>query len=524
MERGAIGVEIDFSISFGFLYRWLVHFDARLFSLAFDVETGEFAPFIQGPPGAQRLLGGVSVAAVWAADLTLYGGCTYSTTFGWSCHASLCWSVVSAVDVVGQGYRIARKGCWFDEEWEGSSDSGQSHTFVTPGNCSTVSPCVTDENGVCVTDVEITDCCEESLDLITEGPILRSGGQPVIIPFQWTNAYFYGSEPPTPTHGVATVRGIPLGDGSCCGDGAVTGIERCDPPGSLITTPGGTAICNAVCGYCTDGVVQSPWEQCDDGNTNNTDACPNTCFYPSPDYDKVFVGWAAVLRPDLVKVPWWGLFQYDYGVGDNWAPGTPVTMNSPAKIRQGAWFTVDPEADPMIGLEIRSLNHSEGREDAYDSGNRSCQDLFRYYGQNSIPPLCEEWPIFDGVDNLTFVGVERPGANHIRIHLEGRARPGCIIGPDDFSSEIDYCVDVELRQQVQGAGQLGPVEYRVTGYHDGFPWHNLVIGKDASSLINPYEYDVCAKGGTLLSLAGGCVDKKVPEALSNWSVVPGTGE
>lgn len=177
----------------------------------------------------------------------------------------------------------------------------------------------------------------------------------------------------------------------------------------------------------------------------------------------------------------------------------------------------------MSGTEIRSLNHSEGREEAYDSGNRSCQDLFRYFGQNSIPPLCEEWPVFDGVDNLTFVGVERLGANHIRIHLEGRARPGCIIGPDFVAPAIDYCVDVELRQEVQGNGQLGPVEYRLTAYHDGFPWHNLVIGKDPDNLVNAYQYNVCAKGGTLESLAGSCYDEVIEGDATMWHEIPGTG-
>ncbi len=525
IEWGAIGTEVDFSISYSFVYRWLIHFDARLFSMAFDVETGEFAPFIQGPPGTQRLLGGISMAVIFAADMTLYGGCTYSTVFGWSCHAGLCWSVVSAIDVIGQGYYVARKGCWFDEEWEGESDSGQSHTFTTPGDCSTVTPCVTDENGVCVTEVEVTGCCEESLDLTTEGLLLHSGGQPVIIPFQWTNGYFPNPEPPTTSYGVATVKSLPAGGGTCCGDGLVNQNERCDPPGSPVNLPGGgVALCNKACGYCSDGAVNLPWEQCDDGNTNNADACPNTCYLPNLDYDEVWIEWKSVLRPDLVKVPWWGILQYDYGLGDNWPLPIPVTGNTSAKIKQAGLFSVDPGRSILLGTDVTSMAPSKGFEDANDSGNRECNDLFRYFGQNQIEPECVEQPVFDGSVNVANLEVERLGSNHVRINFKGSARHGCIVGPDFVAAEIDYCVSVELRQVIQEGGQLGPVEYKLTGRHDGFPWHNLLIGPDPDNLHTAYQYDVCDNRGTLLSLTGDCDDREIPDdPYGTWREVPGMG-
>ena len=513
LEWGAFESEIDFSISFGFLYRWLVHFDARLFSMAFDLETGEFAPFIQGPPGTQRLLGGISVAVVWAADLTLYGGCTFSTTFGWSCHASLCWSVVSAVDVVGQGYRIARKGCWFDEEWDGESDSGQSHIFVTPGNCSSVTPCVTDENGLCVTEVSIENCCEESLDLITEGQILQSGGTPVIIPFQWTNGYFVGSEPPTPTHGVATVRGVPLSDGSCCGNGTVTGIERCDPPGSLVTTPGGTAVCNAVCGYCTDGIVQSPWEVCDDGNYNDNDACPNSCYFPQ-NFEQVWVEVRGVLRPDLVQLPPDPL-HYDYMSGDNLPLGVAATHGSACRMFSGGYFTVDPAEDILVGTEQRDAVISHGYNTANDSQDRSCKDLFRYWGQNVIPPACSEQVMFDDGLNFTEISTERLGAHHVKINFSGSGRAGCFFLPT-FLPPFDYCLSVELRQI-----NNGPVEWKLSGYWDGFPWLNVLVGTNPDNAVSVYEWDVCGKGLTPLALFGPCVDYEIK--ATSWLAVPGTG-
>jgi len=66
-----------------------------------------------------------------------------------------------------------------------------------------------------------------------------------------------------------------------CGDGILgnTPNETCDPPG----TPAGVHNnpCRGDCTVCGDSVVNDG-EQCDDGNTNNTDTCQNDCTSPSP--------------------------------------------------------------------------------------------------------------------------------------------------------------------------------------------------------------------------------------------------
>ena len=62
-----------------------------------------------------------------------------------------------------------------------------------------------------------------------------------------------------------------------CGDGILgnTPGETCDPPGAP-AGPNGN-ICRADCSVCGDGILDAG-ELCDDGNTNNTDACGNNCF------------------------------------------------------------------------------------------------------------------------------------------------------------------------------------------------------------------------------------------------------
>ena len=62
--------------------------------------------------------------------------------------------------------------------------------------------------------------------------------------------------------------------------------EECDPPNATCTPPydGSCTYCNATCnlitlydGYCGDGNLDTPYEECDDNNTDNNDGCSSTC-------------------------------------------------------------------------------------------------------------------------------------------------------------------------------------------------------------------------------------------------------
>lgn len=61
-----------------------------------------------------------------------------------------------------------------------------------------------------------------------------------------------------------------------CGDGVVGLGEECDDQ----VNAGGYGQCNEKCrfdGYCGDGIIQDEFENCDDGNYRNGDACPSSC-------------------------------------------------------------------------------------------------------------------------------------------------------------------------------------------------------------------------------------------------------
>jgi cysteine-rich repeat protein len=67
--------------------------------------------------------------------------------------------------------------------------------------------------------------------------------------------------------------------GPYCGDGAVQSGEACDfgSGNEPIASYGGCSVDCRLGPYCGDGVIQSPYEQCDDGNTDWTDYCDNQC-------------------------------------------------------------------------------------------------------------------------------------------------------------------------------------------------------------------------------------------------------
>ncbi|MEZ4383517.1 MAG: DUF4215 domain-containing protein [Nannocystaceae bacterium] len=80
-------------------------------------------------------------------------------------------------------------------------------------------------------------------------------------------------------------------DGACtaacklatCGDGLIQiGDEDCDDGDANKPVPDGKGGCSTSCealSTCGDGLVE-PDEDCDDGNTEDNDACPSTCLFP----------------------------------------------------------------------------------------------------------------------------------------------------------------------------------------------------------------------------------------------------
>ena len=80
------------------------------------------------------------------------------------------------------------------------------------------------------------------------------------------------------TSNVATVT-IVVADVITCGDGVVEGAEQCDD-GNSDDSDGCLASCMRA--RCGDGVAWAGVEACDDGNAIDDDACRNDCTIPLP--------------------------------------------------------------------------------------------------------------------------------------------------------------------------------------------------------------------------------------------------
>jgi len=80
-------------------------------------------------------------------------------------------------------------------------------------------------------------------------------------------------------NGLSCVAGVCVGLGQC-GDGIVQSGEVCDDGDANSDAYALARHCNALCQgyveeYCGDGIVQSEFETCDDGNETLNDRCPD---------------------------------------------------------------------------------------------------------------------------------------------------------------------------------------------------------------------------------------------------------
>ena len=90
---------------------------------------------------------------------------------------------------------------------------------------------------------------------------------------------FHAERKPEGSSFKLTLGGFNTARSDCrpeCGDGVLSLGEQCDDG----VNDGGYGGCTADCKlseYCGDGIVQEPYEQCDDGNFRSGDSCPSSC-------------------------------------------------------------------------------------------------------------------------------------------------------------------------------------------------------------------------------------------------------
>lgn len=104
-------------------------------------------------------------------------------------------------------------------------------------------------------------------------------------------------------------------------------------------------------------------------------------------------------------------------------------------------------------------------------------------------------------------------AFEVKLHIGLAGDNPCIA-----SCSIDASIDIWFRQRCQD-GILSPLEFRASGQHDGFPWHEIYLNGQAVYVFDVFDHNtgpftLCPPFNQWL------LDR--PEAgLAQWQPVPG---
>lgn len=164
---------------------------------------------------------------------------------------------------------------------------------------------------------------------------------------------------------------------------------------------------------------------------------------------------------------------------------------------------------PLVGTPTQYFGTSRGYNDALDTANLDCNELFRW--SISEEPACSETAqIGVGGNSLDIDATGSIGSEVVRVDINGLGYVQCTrlaIRPG-----IDICMTVYLRQTCDPqTGQVGPIEYRIVGSHDEFPWHELYLNGQQVYIYNP-----CVFENGPSNLWGGCAVGVEKPAGGGW--------
>lgn len=226
-----------------------------------------------------------------------------------------------------------------------------------------------------------------------------------------------------------------------------------------------------------------------DGLSNNSDADADNdvdadTVDPDPDgpdggggggaceYTPITVEFAAFMAMSAAKLPLGPTDSYRYTSGDNRTYGNPGPSNSRVYMR--AQISMNPQAAHPLNDERHqaiTIAHfdSPPGTDILDTGQLHCGENFRYIRKQAYTAGCVE-PSTGWTDILKGQYTDAQGRLVRWVEFVSNAFPGCL--PIVFA--MDARIKVEFRQGCFN-GVLTPLEFRVSGKHDGFPWYEVRI-------------------------------------------------
>lgn len=240
-------------------------------------------------------------------------------------------------------------------------------------------------------------------------------------------------------------------------------------------------------------------------------------------YTPVEVRLRLFIAPDAVELPA-AFWLYDFDEGDNrWFNYAAMTFRS----FQQTSVTLGP-AYPDGGPVGSATNLFGTTRAFYDDPDFSdvvpCPHCAGSYGDWCLvagaTAECAATPIPGQGGNVLTIQHTRVSGSEVKLRMDAIGYNGCEGGQ---VPSLGATLTVHFRQVCQG-GTLGPMEFRLYGEHDGFPWHELymnavgVYGHDPcctnegpGSLFPPMEWDF---EGT-----DTCHFTQTP--LNQWQTVPG---
>lgn len=180
--------------------------------------------------------------------------------------------------------------------------------------------------------------------------------------------------------------------------------------------------------------------------------------------------------------------------------------SSDARTLQRLYVTVDPAVPSgIVNKPAESvINVTRGYDDEPPGSDVTpCQHC---YPTSILRPLLGRWCLTKGatpecsqramvgvgITKKLSMSVERIGSDHIRARIEIIVGNPC----EPFADPADVDLFIDIRQSCN-QGRVSPVTYRLTGVHDGFPWHELYLNG-----VAVYLHDPCVTEDDLTALLG----------------------
>lgn len=283
-------------------------------------------------------------------------------------------------------------------------------------------------------------------------------------------------------------------------------------PGTMAWTGGGTPETGTGLTFSTkfdtpeSHTVIAKWT-CESGESDTDSTTISTTF------DQVEVRYKTFIGCFLLETPP-NPFLTDFFEGDNRGFGHSLATS---RTFQSGVVTIDPaETNGQIGTSSQSFGTTRGYDDDPDGSDVTsitawCGGLCSAVLAPGATAECTKTATAGSSSNVLTMKFTRISKTEIQLKIDAVGFNPCA----SIAPAIDVHITLNFRQEGCDNGQLKPMEFRASGNHDGFPWHELYING-----FSIFRHNPCLTGEGPSSLFGSG-EHSLPGSLNNWQRVPG---